>query len=149
MTKHPIGFAALAIACAAYACSPKQAEQAPRQSARAVVLAVAEAARVADKLCADIALKAAAVGKREGAEALASTCADAYDVARPAIVAAAEGVDAWESGERLGVVCGLARASSALLTIVGAIKAAGASVPPVVEDGLRLAGVLGACHEPA
>jgi hypothetical protein len=119
-----------------------------RETARSVVLTVAEAAKVADSTCARLALSTFALdeSKRERAKALAVTCADAYDVARPAIIAAAEGVDAWDSGSRKGVVCGLAKASPALLSMAGAIRAAGGKLPLVVEDGLRMINALGGCQ---
>jgi hypothetical protein len=119
----------------------------PRETARAVVLTAAEAAKVADSTCAQLALATVAVdeSKRQVAGTLAITCADAYDVARPAIIAAAEGVDAWDAGGRQGVVCGLAKATPALVSMAGAIRAAGGKLPLLVEDGLRIVTVLGVC----
>lgn len=125
-------------------CTPAQAKAAPRETARAVVLTTAEAIRVADTLCATVALRIGTTD-REAGRKLAVSCADAYDVARPAVLAAATAVDAWDAGDRKGVVCGLAEAGKALALIVDAVRAAGATIPPLVEDGLRLVGSLGVC----
>ena len=125
-------------------CTPAAAKAAPRETARAVVLTTAEAIRVADTLCATVALRIGTID-REAGRKLAVSCADAYDVARPAVLAAATAVDAWDAGDHRGVVCGLATAGKALGLIVDAVKAAGATIPPLVEDGLRLVGSLGVC----
>lgn len=125
-------------------CTPAQAKAAPRETARAVVLTTAEAIRVADTLCATVALRIGTTD-REAGRKLAVSCADAYDVARPAVLAAATAVDAWDAGDHKGVVCGLATAGKALGSIVDAVKAAGATIPPLVEDGVRLVGSLGVC----
>lgn len=138
-------FAAL-VSALLQSCSPAQAKAAPRETARAVVLTVAEAVRTADALCATVAIRIGTEqDKRETARKLAVACADAYDVARPAVLAAATAVDAWDAGDHRGVVCGLATAGKALGSIVDAVRAAGATVPPLVEDGLRLVGTLGVC----
>lgn len=141
-----IALVAIAATCAAalQSCTPAQAKAAPRETARAVVLTTAEAIRVADTLCATVALRIGTTD-REAGRKLAVSCADAYDVARPAVLAAATAVDAWDAGDRKGVVCGLATAGKALGSIADAVKAAGATIPPLVEDGLRLVGALGVC----
>jgi len=136
-------FAAL-VSALLQSCSPAQAKAAPRETARAVVLTVAEAVRTADTLCATVALRIGADDRARG-RALAVSCADAYDVARPAVLAAATAVDAWDAGDHRGVVCGLATAGKALGQIAESIRATGAKLPPVVEDGLRLVGALGVC----
>lgn len=136
-------FAAMASALL-QSCSPAQAKAAPRETARAVVLTVAESLKLADTLCATVALRIG-TADREAGRKLAVSCADAYDVARPAVLAAATAVDAWDAGDHRGVVCGLATAGKGLALIVDAVKAAGATVPPLVEDGLRLVGSLGVC----
>jgi len=136
-------FAAL-VSASLQSCSPAQAKAAPRETARAVVLTVAEAVRTSDALCATVAIRIGADDRARG-RALAVACADAYDVARPAVLAAATAVDAWDAGDHRGVVCGLATAGKALGSIVDAVRAAGATVPPLVEDGLRLVGTLGVC----
>ena len=50
-----------------------------------------------------------------------------------------------DAGDHRGVVCGLAEAGKALALIVDAVKAARATIPPLVEDGVRLVGSLGVC----
>ena len=119
---------------------------APRETARASVLAVAEAVRVADDSCATVAL-AKALDDKEAGRALAQRCALAYDVAKPALIAAASGVDAWDAGARSAVVCSVHDAGEALVQIAGAITAAGGHVPPAVEDGIKLLGLLGGCEK--
>ncbi len=139
-----LAIAAIGLAVVVESCSPAQAKAAPRETARAVVLAVAEAVRTADTLCATVALRIGA-DNRERGRALATACADAYDVARPATMAAATAVDAWDAGDHRGVICGLATAGRSLGQIADAVRAAGATIPPLVEDGLRLVGTLGVC----
>ncbi len=137
-----VSLAAWALGTALASCSPSAIP--PRELARGAVVAVAEATKTTDALCASLALQYA-MQDRAGASELASRCADAYDVARPAIVASAEGVDAWDTGGRQGVVCGLAKAVPALQTMAGAIRAAGGKVPLLVDDSLRLVTMLGEC----
>lgn len=132
------------VASALQSCSPAQAKAAPRETARAVVLGVAEAVKIADASCATAALTVGVEDRAKG-RAIATACADAYDVARPAVLAAATAVDAWDAGDHRGVICGLATAGKALGQIAESIRAAGAKLPPVVEDGLRLVGALGVC----
>lgn len=136
-------FAAL-VSASLQSCSPAQAKAAPRETARAVVLTVAESLKLADTLCATVALRIGAAD-REAGRKLATACADAYDVARPATLAAATAVDAWDAGDHRGVICGLATAGRSLGQIADAVRAAGATIPPLVEDGLRLVGSLGVC----
>lgn len=139
-----LALVAMAAAAVVQSCSPAQARAAPRETARAVVLTVAEAVRTADTLCATVALRIGADDRARG-RALATACADAYDVARPATLAAATAVDAWDAGDHRGVICGLATAGRSLGQIADAVRAAGATIPPLVEDGLRLVGSLGVC----
>lgn len=136
-------FAAL-VSALLQSCTPAAAKAAPRETARAVVLTTAEAIRIADTLCATVALRIGTTD-REAGRKLAVSCADAYDVARPAVLAAATAVDAWDAGDHRGVVCGLATAGRSLGQIADAVRAAGATIPPLVEDGLRLVGSLGVC----
>ena len=136
---------AIAFAVLAVGCSPAAAKSAPRETARAVVLATATALDVADTACARAVEVLAKAGRTKEAIATGNACGDAYDVARPALLAAARSVDAWDAGERQGVICGLAQAAPALEQLAKAIEAAGATLPPAVVDGLRLAGALGAC----
>ncbi|AKV03204.1 hypothetical protein AKJ09_09867 [Labilithrix luteola] len=123
-------------ACAAL----RSSAETPRETARAVVVTLAKAVQVADVTCATIAETKKDAG-------LASKCADAYDVARPALLGAESAVDAWESGGAGNVPCAVARSVSALVSISHAVTAAGGTVPPVVDDALRLAPALTvACH---
>lgn len=61
-----IAATATAAMVAAESCSPAQAKAAPRETARAVVLAVAEAVRTADTLCATVALRIGADNRDRG-----------------------------------------------------------------------------------
>lgn len=135
----------LCLALVVVGCSPAAAKSAPRETARAVVLATATALDVADTACAKAVEVLAKVGRTKDAIATGNACGDAYDVARPALLAAARSVDAWDAGERKGVICGLAQAAPALEQLAKAIEAAGATLPPAVVDGLRIVGALGAC----
>ncbi len=114
------------------ACSPAASPTAARDTTRAVVLTVAEGVKVADHLCAQV-----AIAKHDKATAVA--CAHAYDVARPALIAAQYGIDAWDSGGSKDVPCAILDASKALRAVGDAVKAAGATVPAVALDALSLA----------
>jgi hypothetical protein len=93
---------------------------------------------VADKACATAALETANAD-------LAGKCATSYSVARPAIVAAATSVDAWNEGAQGSVMCAVETTGNALLAIATAIEKAGERVPPIVVDGIKLASMLGGC----
>ncbi|MDB4994369.1 MAG: hypothetical protein JWM74_1801 [Myxococcaceae bacterium] len=126
-----------AVACAA--ASGAGAQDPARETARGAILTVAEAVRVADGVCADLALA------RKDAE-LARRCARAYDIARPGLLAAERGVDAWDTAERGQIVCSLDDAAKALTDIEDAIATAGGKPPPVAADAHKLAALLGGCH---
>lgn len=119
----------IAIAMCGCAKPPKMA---PRETARAAVVTLAQAASVADKTCATLALKT-------GNIPLAKKCGDAYDVARPALLAAESAVDAWDDASAKRVACSLASALDALWQISEALKVAGAKAPAVIEDAIKFA----------
>lgn len=78
---------------------------------------------------------------------LAKTCVDAYDVARPALLGAAQTIDGWDSGAAGDIACATLRAADALRSMVTAIRAAGGSVPPSTDAALGMAPVLaGVCR---
>lgn len=132
-------FVAVAMLASGVVSACSSAPVTPREQARGAVLAVAEAVHVADETCASVAL---ARHDRD----LASTCADAYDEARAALVATATAVDAWDDATtRTSVLCRTAAAVRGLEAISYAVRAAGASVPPIVDDALALASALGRC----
>jgi hypothetical protein len=108
---------------------------APREQARGAVLTVAEGLRQADFACADLAIAARDLP-------LAEACADAYDAAREALLAAEAGVDAWDRGAAGEVSCATARAVEGLQRMISLVAAAGGRLPAVVEDALRLAPLL-------
>lgn len=131
-----------AVSCVVFgaACAPSSGAKDPaRETARGAILTVAEAVRVADGVCADLAIAT------KNAE-LAKRCARAYDIARPGLLAAEHGVDAWDQGLRGQIVCSLVDATRALVDIEDAIVNAGGRLPPVVEDARKLAGLLGGCN---
>lgn len=126
-----VGFVSLS------ACTPGAVT--PREQARADVLAVSEAVHVADEACAEIARA------RHDAE-LAGRCADAYDVARKALLTTATAVDAWDDAStRSSVVCQVVTAATALDKMADAIHGSGSPVPPIVDDALALASTIGRC----
>lgn len=119
------------------ACRPALA---PREQARSVVLSVAEGVRVADEACAAAALATRSLP-------LAETCATLVDEAREALIAAEDGVDAWDAAEAGRIPCAVGRAASSLSRILEAVERAGGAVPPAAVDALRLAPLLtGGCH---
>jgi hypothetical protein len=117
-----------------------QAKEPPRQNARGAVLTLARAVHEADRTCAEFATSNVI---RE----LARSCATGYAIARPAVVAAADAVDAWNLGRSGEVLCAIARAADGLEVMAKAMRAEGADVPYVVDDALALAAPLKeACH---
>ncbi|WP_394844031.1 hypothetical protein LZC95_44130 [Pendulispora brunnea] len=123
------------------ACAPARGANAPdRQNARAAILTVAKAVSIADEVCATTA-------KNRSNAQLAKTCKDAYDVARPALLAAESGVDAWENGQRHDVACSAINAANALRNMGEALSGAGVALPAVLTDALLLSRGLGeVCH---
>lgn len=130
---------ALVILCAAplllSGCAPSS-----RATARAAVLATAEGLRVGDQAC-------AALATRRADRELAEACAAAYEVGRPAVIAAAGAVDAWERpGARERVACSLAAALGGLEAIVAEMRRRGGeAVPPLLSDARALVALVGGC----
>lgn len=113
---------------------------APREQARSVVLTVAEGVKVGDEACASVAL-----AKKDAS--LAEQCAALVSLARESLIAAEEGVDAWDAAAVSNLPCAVKSAATALSRLLGIVEAAGGKAPPVVEDALRLAPALtGACR---
>lgn len=102
-----------------------------RETARAIVLLVTEGARSADELC------AAAGAAAKDAKTL-KVCADAYSVARPALLSAAAHIDTWEGIEKKDVACAVGSAVRALDGAVQAMVAAGVKVPALISDAIKL-----------
>ena len=129
-----------AIGCGLYACSSTPpANSSPRETARAAVILFAKTTAIADEACATLA-------KTKQDVSIAKTCADAYDIARPALLAAEAGVDAWESGSKNEVACAVAKASNALTKIAETVKAGGGTLPLSVIDSLKFAtSIVGEC----
>lgn len=126
-----IAHVALAVAACSGGCAGAQLPTTPREQARAAVLVLAEGVRLADQSCAAVALE------RSDAP-LADRCADAYGVARSSLLAAAGGVDAWDSGRQGEVRCATAQGATAARELAAAIATAGGEVPPTLTDGLEL-----------
>lgn len=102
-----------------------------RETARAIVLLVTEGARSADELC------AASGAAAKDAKTL-KVCADAYSVARPALLSAAAHIDTWEGIEKKDVACAVGSAVRALDGAVQAMVAAGVKVPALISDAIKL-----------
>lgn len=119
-------------------CGLLQAPSSPataRENVRAAVVVLAEGVRASDEICA-----ARALDRHD--LALAERCEDAYKTARLALLSAAEGVDAWGTAEQGDVACATARGAAAAKNLAKAIESGGASVPPILSDGLQLFAVL-------
>lgn len=107
------------------------AAKTPRDQARATIVILTLATREADVFC-------ASHGKQTANLALLDRCHAAYDIARPALLTAEAGVDAWDTGARDGVACATAKGAAAAEDIAGDLRHAGADVPAALTDGLRL-----------
>lgn len=116
------------------------AESPTRATARGAVLVIARAVREADVLCARYA-------DDTGDVDTARACADAYDVARPALLAAEAGLDAWDSADSGRTACAVVDASRALRRLVEALDAVHVAIPPAARDAVELAaGLEGVCR---
>lgn len=110
-------------------CMPANSPE--RAVARGTVLTLAEAVKAADLACASLA-------KRRMDADLADKCADAYAVARASVLAAADGLDAYDSVLAGQTTCAISRGVDALDTMAEAIEGGGGNVPAVVKDALEL-----------
>ncbi len=118
--------------CAPAAASPNGAVTNPaRETARAIVMLVAEGARSADELC-------AIAGKASANEKMLEVCAKAYGVARPAIMSAANQVDVWDAIDHKDIACAIGSAVRALDGALQAMVAAGVKVPLLISDAVKL-----------
>lgn len=71
-------------------------------------------------------------------ERISDRCAAAYKIGRPAIVGAAESVDAWDSGSRGEIACAAVQGTAAAREMASAIEAGGAETPAALADGIAL-----------
>lgn len=127
-----IGALSIVIMGGCQGCSAAQAlPTTPREQARAAVLVLAEGVKLGDEACAKEALA-------QSSQPLADRCSRAYSTARSALVAAGDGVDAWDSARRGEVACATVRGASAAEELAIAIRAYGGDVPPALTDGLAL-----------
>ncbi len=118
-------------------CAPVKAPETPlRATARAAVSTLARAVALADHLCGERALDTKDVF-------LADTCERAFNVARPSLLAAEHGIDAWEAGHEGQVACSVAQAVVALEDMRKAVNAAGDAVPSLIDDALAVGNVVG------
>ena len=117
----------LLIACGSSPATP----QTPRDEARAALLTIAEGVKVADVTCAD-------ASKSLQNAKLAKDCADAYDVARAALVMADDGIDAWDDGSAGKVACAGKHALDALVTVENELAALSVHIPAAVVDAVKL-----------
>lgn len=118
------------------ACRPARSPLDDRATSRAALLVTAQAVSAADRACGD-----AAEARRD--VDLAHRCAVAYRAAAGALRVGAGVID---SGGGASVACEIARASAALADLVAEVRGAGARVPPVAEDALKLAAAVGVCR---
>lgn len=109
-----------------------------RAEARGAVLAAAEAVKIGDQTCAKYALEKIDVE-------LARACEDTYTQARGALIIAASGVDAWDEGKKAAVTCAVIRAVDEIVKMAGEMRKRNVRVPPIVDDSIRLASLLGGC----
>lgn len=147
-TSSPPPLPLLALALVAFllgACTPAASADSvshnpARETARAIVMLVAEGARSADELC-------ASAGTAAKDATLLATCAKAYAVARPALLSAAAHIDTWEGIERKDVACAIGSAVRAVDGMVQALVAAGVKIPSLIVDAVKLGGVFagGSC----
>lgn len=126
----------LLAALAFVACLPSRSPLDDRATARAALLVTAQAVGAADRACAEVADARADVD-------LAHRCAVAYRAAARALRVGAGVID---SGAGTTIACEVAQAAAALGDLVAEVRGAGAKVPPVAEDALRLAAAVGGCH---
>jgi hypothetical protein len=122
-----------ALAMGGNGCIPvKGAESPERATARSIVLMVAKAVQVSDNLCATYALQTKEV-------AVAKACADAYDLARPSLLAAETGVDTWDDVAQNKLGCAVNNGVSALVQVSAVLAKEKLALPTIVTDALQLA----------
>ncbi len=122
------------LTCALVGCGAS----ASRAQARGAVLVTAEAVRLGDKACADVALE-------KNDLPLARACETAYEIARASVLTAAASVDAWDEGKKGDVACAIKRAGDELSKTVSELRARQASIPKLIEDAIALAASTGKC----
>lgn len=123
----------LMLACAVGCVPPgKTAESPDRATARAVVLTLAEAVKDADQLCATFATSTKNVD-------VAKACADAYDVARPSLISAEAGIDAWDSASKGQLACLAVDAVVSLSAFSKIFDLNKIAIPVVIVDAVKLA----------
>lgn len=105
-----------------------------RATVRGSILILTSATRDAMKLCDEQSVKLAQAGDGEASSKLWRDCQAFYAVARPSLISAAEGVDAWTDASRGEVVCSALRAGRAVASLVGALEAAHAPISPSLDD---------------
>ena len=114
--------------------------QTPRHAAHGAVLAVAQAVHITAELCEAKATATYEGGDHAAAYALIEKCKHGYDVAVPAIRAAAYAVDAWGNVAANGkAACLVSESMMGLREIVEAVSAAGVKLPREVDDGIQAA----------
>ena len=114
--------------------------QTPRHAAHGAVLAVAQATRLTAELCEEEATAEYEAGKKDAAYALIEKCKHGYQIAVPAVRAAAYAVDAWGNAEKNGqAACAVGEAMVGLRELVYAVQGAGVKLPREVDDGIQAA----------
>lgn len=113
-----------------------------RAQARAAMLTIADATKLADSTCANVA-------RAKGSVELAARCDTSYQQIRASLVGMATAVDAWDAAAdgKETVVCIIHEAAASLSRMVADIHNADAGQwLPAADDAIALVNVLGACH---
>lgn len=121
--------------CAVFAHS---SEDPTRATARAAVLTVAEAVKVADQFCATYSLQTKEI-------TVAKACADAYDLSRNSLLAAESGLDVWNDVTKNSVACALADGVRSLGAISAVLIQEKLAPPAIITDALTLVNSFQVC----
>lgn len=155
----PLAFALVALGGCSWLTGPKSPELAAREVVRGAVAGASWGVRVATAYCAHVVARLDDSDDSR-ADALWQTCADSFDAAKAALVAADVVVDAWDAAAAGKVACLAGRALVAFDAILAALEKVGAKLPAdvraTVDDGVKLGRFLvalvpggGSCPMPA
>lgn len=141
--KDPPGGAAVIAGILAVAalqgCAPGKAPDVRRETARAAVVTLADAASKLDAAC-------AAYVRASGDADVGRRCVEAYTIARTSLVAVASAVDAWDRADHESATCAVLSVTAALLPVARELVARQVDGLEVVDDAVTLARALGPCR---
>jgi hypothetical protein len=136
-----LALAVLCIGCSAFGKGATGPELTQREVARGAVAGLAWGVRLSVEVCAR-AIVALDNVEDKRADALYETCADGWDVAHAALVAADAIIDAKEAWDAGKVACLANRALEALGGIMTGLRKVGATLPDdvqaTIDDGIAL-----------